>query len=489
MSEFPWEPPPPIKVITKKPEPGAKLSLDRQLPSSIEAEQGVLGCIFLSPMECMSECLAKLKSGPETFYDIKHQAIYKTLQEMFENKEAIDVITVQRHLKDKHQLESVGGIPYLASLPDTVPSAANLSSYLEVVREKHLLRKMLLHCYDFPNKVYEHCGEVDGLIEDFEQSAMSVSGMIVNTDEISIKELVKQRIDFYEECHQKGGGLLGISTGYPDLDRMIDGMKPAELIVLAARPSVGKTSLAMNIAENVAIDNKLPVGVFSLEMSREALVGRMISSRSRINERKLTKATANEAEMKSVFTSGVKLAHSPIFIDDTAGMSITQMRAKARRMVQKHKIKLFIIDYMQLMESPRAMGNRREEMDEVSKGVKAMAKELHVPVMAICQLNRELEKEKDRKPRASDLRESGQIEQDADIIGMLYCTDPDALRSGKDVLPVNLLIVKQRNGPTGDVPFVFFKNYTRFESAPKFEPTIKAPPQSWVPKEEQREIL
>lgn len=469
MSEFPWEKP-------------RTVDSHRSIPNSVEAEQGVLGCMLLSPNECINECIERLKPGAEALYDIRHKVIYSVLVEMFEAKEAIDVITVQQKLKSRQKLDDVGGLTYLAGLPDTVPSAANLSFYINIVIEKFLLRQMFNHGNATIERIYSHSSDLGALIDEFEAGAMAVRNAVQPVTDSSIKEMVMKRIDFYEECERRGGALMGLSTGYPDLDKMTDGLKAGDMIVLAARPSMGKTSLAMNIAENVAIDQNIPVGIFSLEMSGEALVGRMISSRGRVNERNLTSAKTNEQEKKNTFTGAVKVSKAPIHIDDRGGLTISQLRAKARRMVQRHGVKLFVIDYVQLLRTSRPKANRQEEIAEISTGIKAMAKELRVPIIAICQLNRELERDKERKPRTSDLRESGQIEQDADVIGMLYAANPEEAMKNPDVLRVNLLIAKQRNGPTGDVQLLFNKQFTRFESVSRVEFTD--PPKSWIPPEE-----
>lgn len=472
MSEFPWA----ENQILK--------GMDRVLPHSIEAEQGVLGCIFLSAHECLDDCIDRFKPGPEVFHDLRHQIIYELLVEMYDKKEAIDVISVHQRLKDRNQIDSVGGINYLSSLPDMTPSAANVSVYSNIVLQKYILRRMLSHCTESINTIYGHAGELEPLIHQFESEALAISDSIFKDTTSDVKELVKNRLTFYEECAERGGGLIGISSGYPDLDKMTDGLKAGEMIVLAARPSMGKTSLAINICENVAIDQGIPVGVFSLEMSKESLVGRMVSSRGRVNERSLTRGCADEKEMKNTFTGAMKVGKAPIHIDDTAGLSIGQLRSKARRMVQRLGVKLLVIDYVQLLRTSSRRANRQEEIAEISTGIKNMAKELKVPVIAICQLNRELEKDRERKPRVSDLRESGQIEQDADIIGMLYAANPEEAARNPDVLMVNLLIAKQRNGPTGDVQFTFFKQFTRFESISKIEDRM-APPKSWIPEQEE----
>jgi replicative DNA helicase len=444
--------------------------IERQIPHSLEAERGVLGCIFLDPAESMAECMERIRPGKDAFYDIRHQVIYENLAEMYDKKEAIDILTVQQRLKDKQQIDAVGGIAYLAPLPDVVPSASNISFYINTVLDKYVMRKVLETCSDFASKAYEWDNNCDKFLEEFEVDAMKIRDSVVSNSSFIVKELVKQRLSRYEECAENPGKLLGLPTGYPDLDRMIDGMKGGEMIVLAARPSMGKTSLAINIAENVAIDQQIPVGIFSLEMSAESLVGRMISSRGRVNERHLTRGISTEHERKNTFTGAMKVAKAPIHIDDTAGITIGQLKAKARRMKQRNGVRLLVIDYVQLLRVAKSRGNRQEEIAEISTGIKAIAKELNIPVIAICQLNRELERDKERKPRCSDLRESGQIEQDADVIGMLYAADPAAAAQNPDVLAVNLLIAKQRNGPTGDVNLIFYKQFTRFESASKFEP-------------------
>jgi replicative DNA helicase len=447
-------------------------SVDRLPPHSVEAEQGVLGCVFLMPHECLGECVEKFKQGSEVFYDLRHKAIYDLLIEMYDRKEAIDVITVQQRLKDRQQLEAVGGIAYLATLPDTVPSAANLSFYVGIVREKYILRKMISTCTDVVARVYEHEGEVDALVDEVETDILRLSEERVEAQTLLIKDVVHKAINRLEEYHANQGMLTGLSTGFPDLDKMTTGMHGGEMIVIAARPSMGKTSLAMNIAEAVAIDQKLPVGVFSLEMSSESLVLRMLCSRARVNLRNIREGFFSERDFPKITSAAGKLAAAPLYIDDTAGLSILQLRAKARRMWQQYGVKLFVIDYLQLLHSTaRRAENRQQEIADISNGVKALAKELDVPVIVLAQLNREIEKEKNRKPRMSDLRESGAIEQDADLIGLLYKPsagdDDEGPNIEQESVAVNLLIAKQRNGPTGDVNLTFLKTYTRFESAAK----------------------
>ena len=446
--------------------------VDRLPPHSLEAEQGVLGCVLLAPAECLGECIEKFKSGAEVFYDLRHRTIYEALVEMFDHKEPIDAITLQQRLKDRQQLEPVGGLAYLSALPDTVPTAANLGYYLEIVREKFILRKMIQACTDVVGRVYDHEGEVDALLDEVERDILRISEARVEATTNTIKDLVRKAITTIEDYHQRQGVLTGVGTGFADLDKMTSGLHEGEMIVIAARPSMGKTSLAMNIADWVAVDQRLPVGVFSLEMTAEALVLRMLCSRSRVNLRNITSGFLANQDFPKLTGAAGKLANAPLFIDDSAGLSILQLRAKARRMAQQYGIKLFVIDYLQLLHSTaRRAENRQQEIADISNGIKALAKELKVPVIVLSQLNRELEKDKNRKPRLSDLRESGAIEQDADLVALLYKPsggdDDDGGGPEQDAEPVNLLIAKQRNGPTGDVNLTFLRSYTRFESAAK----------------------
>ena len=422
----------------------------------------------------MGECITKLKGGSEVFYDLRHQTIFDVLAEMFDKREAIDLITVQQKLRDRGLLEQVGGIAYLATMPDTVPSAANLSYYLEIVQEKFLLRKMIRVCTEVVGRVYDYEGQVDALMDEVERDILRMSEDHVQSQTSPMKELVKRAINTVEDYHQRQGTLTGIGTGFADLDKLTTGLHGGEMIVIAARPSVGKTSLAMNIAEHVAIEQRLPVGVFSLEMTADSLVLRMLCSRARVNLRNVREGFLAERDFPKLTGSAGKLASAPLFIDDSSSLSILQMRAKARRMYQQYGIRLFVVDYLQLLHSPsHRADNRQQEIAEISSGIKALAKELNVPVIVLSQLNRDVEREKGRPPRLSDLRESGAIEQDADFVGLLYRPakgeDEDVgADTSNDAVPVNLLIAKQRNGPAGeDVPLTFLKVYTRFESAAK----------------------
>jgi len=455
---------------------GSSPQVDRLPPHSIEAEMGVLGCILLSPNECMGECLSRIKNGPEVFYDLRHQTIFETMARMFDERKPIDVITVHQDLKDRQLLEQVGGTAYLSSLPDFVPTSASILYYLEIVLDKFLLRKMIAVCTEVVGRVYDFEGEVESLMDAVERDVLRISESRVNPQTLTSKELVKKAIVTIEDYHKGQGKLTGIGTGFIDLDRMTTGLHGGEMIVIAARPSVGKTSLAMNIAEHVAVEQRLPVGVFSLEMSADSLMLRMLCSRSRVNLRSVREGFLMERDFPKLTNSAGKLAGAPLFIDESSGLSILQLRAKARRMYQQYGIKLFVIDYLQLLHSSsKKADNRQQEIADISNGIKALAKELNVPVIVLSQLNREVEREKGRAPRLSDLRESGAIEQDADLVGLLYRPvkageEEEQTSEPSDAMPVNLLIAKQRNGPANeDVHLTFLKPFTRFESASKFD--------------------
>ena len=316
---------------------------------------------------------------------------------------------------------------------------------------------------------------MEALLDEVEKEILHVNESRAQTGMVPINTLVHNAIETIENYFGRQGQLGGISTGFTDLDKMTDGLHGGEMIIVAARPSMGKTSLAMNIAEHVAMELKLPVGVFSLEMSAASLILRMMCSLARVNLRSIREGFMGESDFPKLTNAAGRLSASKLFIDDTAGLSILQLRARARRMAQQHGIKLFVIDYLQLCNSTarRAQENRQQEIADISSGIKALAKELNVPIIVLSQLNRELEKDKSRKPRLSDLRESGSIEQDADLVGLLYKPNAGDDEDGaaveeSDGIPVNFLIAKQRNGPTGDVHLTFLKPYTRFESAAKF---------------------
>jgi replicative DNA helicase len=450
-------------------------NIDRLPPHDVQCEMGVLGCQLLDPNTCIGQTLEHLSDdGAQAFYDLRHQTIQETLFKMYDERTPIDLITVQRRLKDNQLLEQVGGIAYLSMLQDVVPSAANLAYYVSILREKYLLRKLIQTCSGVVARVYDYEGEVEQFIDEVEKEISSVADSRVKNGERKLADLVNSGLTTIEHFFNRQGEISGLETGFADFDKMTDGLHAGEMVIIAARPSMGKTSLAMGIAEHVAVDLGQHVGVFSLEMTGESLILRMMCSLGRVNLRNIRDGFMSEADFPKLTQAASRINGAPLHIDDTAGLSILQLRARARRMHQRHGIKLFVIDYLQLLNSSsrKAQENRQIEIAEISSGIKALAKELGVPVIVLSQLNREIEKEKNRKPRLSDLRESGSIEQDADLVGLLYKpgteTEEGEAPAEADGVPVNLLIAKQRNGPTGDVNLTFLKPYTRFESAAKF---------------------
>lgn len=457
---------------TRRRKPAAdRLPLDRLPPHSVEMERGVLGCVLLAPTDCLALCIEKFKDGKEVFYDLRHQTLYAVMVEMHDQGESIDVLTLHQRLKDGRLLEQIGGIPYLNALQDAAPSAANAGYYADIVREKAMMRKVLAACRSVEGRVYDFQGDVTELMDEVEREMLSLQAGEY-TGQKATKALVHHAISLIEEQWRRAGALSGVATGFPDFDRMTDGLHGGEMIVLAGRPSLGKTSLVMNIAEHVALTLKLPVGVFSLEMTAEELMKRVLCSSARVNLRTIRDGFMSESDFPKLTSAAGRWSAAPLHIDDTPGLSIMQLRSRARRMHQMHGLKLLAIDYLQLLHSTsqRAQENRQQEIAEISSGIKALAKELNLPILVASQLNREPEKRgPGGRPRMADLRESGAIEQDADLVGLIYRPgETNAEQEDEsDGVPVNLLIAKQRNGPTGDVPLTFLKSYTRFESAAK----------------------
>jgi replicative DNA helicase len=412
---------------------------------------------------------------PEAFYAPAHQILFNLVAELVDSNKPIDFITLKQALKDRAQLDEIGGPEYLSDLFSFVPSAANADYYIDIIREKYLLRQMIMTCNRVVSDCYDHREEVDALLDRVEQQIFSLTNYNVQIDLRPTKELVMDAIQEIEELYENRGSITGLPTGFVELDRMTSGLHPAEMIVIAARPSMGKTAFAMNVAEHVALHAGKAVAIFSLEMSSQQLVQRLLCSRAKVNLQKVRNGFLSDRDFPSLTAAAGKLADSPLLIDDTAGLSISELRAKARRLKAQHDIQLIVIDYLQLLKgsSRRSQDNRQLEISEISAGIKALAKELNIPIIVIAQLNRQPELRGNGKPRLSDLRESGSIEQDADVVGLLvraeyYETDEEAKQEVAG--EAELIIAKQRNGPIGDVPLVFLREFTRFESRVKIKP-------------------
>jgi replicative DNA helicase len=438
--------------------------IDRLPPHSIEAEQGVLGCIMLDPSTVFPVVALAIKN-PEAFYDLRHRTIFEVMIEMFDKREPVDLIMLQQKLKDRQQLEGVGGLVYLASLPDAVPSAANIEHYLGIVSEKFTVRKLIGFCTEAVGRAYEHQGSVDTLLDEVEQDIHTLSENAQSSDHTATaKQLIHGTISKIEELFNNQGQIGGVPTGFYDIDKMTGGLNGGDMVVIAARPSVGKTSLAVNIAEYVALSHHSPVAIASLEMTSQQLMLRMVSSISRVPSDAIKHGNLTQQHFQKINSAALRLNSSNIIIDDSSGLSILQLKSKARRIHQRYGIKLLIIDYLQLLHSTnRKSENRQQEVADISSGCKQIAKELNIPVIVLSQLNRESEKAGNRKPRISDLRESGAIEQDADQIWLLYRPD-DQEETADKVFQVDVVIAKSRNGPTGEVHLLFNKPITKFES-------------------------
>jgi replicative DNA helicase len=441
----------------------------RSLPFSEDGEKGVLCSLLLSPRDVADICVLHLRS--EAFYIPAHEIIYSLVLEFGEKSKPIDFIALKQALKDRNQLEEIGGPEYLSDLYNFVPTAANAGYYIDIVREKYVLRRLISACNRLSTQCYDQQGEIDPLLDEAEKEIFAITGEHVKTEIVSTKDLVMAAIEQIEKLYENRGSVTGLPTGFVELDRMTSGLHAAEMIVIAARPAMGKTAFAMNIAEHVAMDIGKAVAVFSLEMSSQQLVQRILCSRAKVDLQRVRNGFLSERDFPNLTAAASQVAAAKMFIDDTPGLTVTELRAKARRIKSQHDIQLIVIDYLQLLRSMsrRAQDNRQLEISEISAGIKALAKELNLPIIVIAQLNRQPDTraKEGGRPRLSDLRESGSIEQDADLVGLLvrpeyYETDDEAKqeRAGE----AELIIAKQRNGPTGDVPLTFLKQYTRFES-------------------------
>lgn len=449
------------------------MNTDRLPPSAPEEEQAILGCILLSPNETMAICMDHIQAGSEFFYDLRHQTIYEVLRDLYDSRSSMDMPSIIQALRDCSRLDEVGGRAYLDSLADHAGSAFNVAYHIGKVAEKAVLRKLIQTCAGAVGRVYEHEGNVTGLLDEVERDILSIRQEASSKTSKSMKELMRGAVTQIEDYHARQGRLMGLPTGLPDLDRILTGLKPGDMIVIAARPSIGKTSLGTQIAEHIAMVEKQPVGIFSLEMTQESLALRSLCAQARVNFRNIQDGFLADRDFPRLTVASGRLSQAPIHIDDRGGISIMQLRARARRMVQQFGVKLFVIDYLQLLHADTSRGrrieHRQQEITEISGGIKALAKELGIPVIVLSQLNRDMEKNKGRKPVLADLRESGSIEQDADVVILLYKPDAEDENANADNVATNAIVAKQRNGPTGEVKMTFFKPYTRFECVAKID--------------------
>lgn len=449
--------------------------LTRPLPSSQEAEKGVLSAMVQNPNEIIPQALLRLKA--DAFHIPAHKKIFELLLEMNDKGKAVDAITIVSELSDRHMLESVGGPVAIAELETFTQTPAHFGWYAEIVAEKSLLRRLIGTCSECITRAYDDQEDVTGLLDTAEQKILAVrEDMEQKGGTPRFADQVAAALDEFEDRVRNPGVIRGFRTGYSVLDGMTTGLQGGDVFVIAARPSMGKTSLAMNIVEYAALDSKLPVAVFSLEMSAKVLVQRLLACRANLSLAKLKQGFLGQGDQARLMHAVAELSEANILIDDTPALSIMEMRAKARRLKNQHGIQLIVIDYLQLLRSTsrRAQENRQIEIAEISAGIKAVAKELDLPVIVLAQLNRNVEGRKGGRPMLSDLRESGSIEQDADVVGLLTRSDYAGAQSGLDDQADEeiakrkgdalLIIAKHRNGPTGDVPLNFLDHAMRFTS-------------------------
>jgi replicative DNA helicase len=444
-------------------------SLTRKLPpQNIDAEQSVLGGILLE-----NEAINKVAEviTEEDFYRESHRKIFLGMLELFGKNEPVDLITLTDVLKKRNHLEDVGGAAYLASLVDNIATASNIAYYAKIVREKSILRRLINSATEIVTKGYEDSEEVEDLLDQAERSIFEITGKQIRPSFFDLKTVLKESLKTVERLYEKKEFVTGVPTGFVEIDRLTAGLQRSDLIIVAGRPSMGKTAFCLNIAQYAAIEANIPVALFSLEMSKEQIALRMICSEGRVDAHRLRRGFLEKEDWQKLIRAIDVLSQAPIFIDDTPALTALEMRAKARRLKAEHNLGLIILDYLQLMRGRGGSDNREQEISDISRSLKALAKELNLPIVALSQLNRRVEDRPNKRPQLADLRESGAIEQDADVIAFIY---RDELYNRSEENPnkgiAEILIGKQRNGPTGDIRLTFIDKYTRFEDhSPRME--------------------
>jgi replicative DNA helicase len=439
---------------------------ERVPPQAIEVEQAVLGAMLLD-REAIGKAIEIIDE--ECFYREAHSKIYSAIVSLYDRNEAVDIVTVTDELTKRSQLEEVGGRIYLINLTESVATAANIEYHARIILEKATLRKLISASSKIVSQCYDTTQEVDELLDKAEQEVFSISEGRIKEGFVPIGEILPRTFEAIDEYAKRGGIVTGIATGFTELDVLTGGLQNSDLVVIAGRPSMGKTSLALSIAEHVAVDEKVPVAIFSLEMTKSQLAQRMLCSRARFSTHKMRTGRISDHEYGNLAIAVGPLSEAKIFLDDTPSLGILQMRAKARRLKAKESMGLVIVDYLQLMQGPRAAESRQQEISLISRSLKGLAKELDVPVVALSQLSRAVEiRGGERRPQLADLRESGAIEQDADLVMFVYRPEMyniTQFRDGRSTEGMAEIIVsKHRNGPTGEILLTFIRDYARFEN-------------------------
>lgn len=437
------------------------VNIDKLPPQNLEAEQSVLGAIIFDN-EALSKAM-EILGGDEDFYKDSHRRIYRAMLELFNRGEPVDIITLSDYLRKTNELELVGGIAYLSFLANSILTAANIRYHSKIVREKALLRALLNAASNITAKVYEGDLDADEMVDYAEKAIFEIAEKRIKVSFTSMKDVIKETFKTIEQLYEKKEAITGIPSGFKDLDELTSGFQRGDLVIIGGRPAMGKTAFAMNIAQYVAINMNEPVAIFSLEMSKEQLGIRMLCSESMVNSSNVRKGYLSKDELPKLVSAAGRLAGAPIFIDDSSAITVLEVRAKARRLKLEHGgLGLIIIDYLQLMKSRSSYERREQEISDISRSLKALAKELKVPVIALSQLNRDVEKRPNKRPVLADLRESGSIEQDADVIIFLYREEVYNKSNPAIKGKAEIILGKQRNGPTDIVNLTFLDDSTRF---------------------------
>lgn len=432
-------------------------------PHDLTAEQSVLGAVLIDK-DAMIDIAEFLR--PHHFYKEAHAHIYQAMMDLFEVHEPIDVVTITAHLKKSGTLKDVGGASYISDLLNVVPTSAHAEQYARIIQENATKRRLVESAAKITEMAFREEGSAQQIVDEAEQEIFAIAQQTTRRDFIAIKDALAASFDRLDELHKRAGGLRGVPTGFAELDGKLAGMQDSNLIILAARPGTGKTAMILNIAQYVTVKEKMPVGIFSLEMSKEELVDRMLVSQADIDAWKLKTGRLNDDDFTRLSDAMGELAEAPLYIDDTPGMNIVEMRTKARRLQVEHGVKFIIIDYLQLADSGRKFDNRVQEVSIISQNMKNLARELRIPVLACSQLSRAVETRGNRVPELSDLRESGSIEQDADVVMFLYREEGDQNLWGEQI-PTKLRIAKHRNGPLAEIDLIFRGDRIRFYSVEK----------------------
>jgi replicative DNA helicase len=440
----------------------AEATLERPLPQNLEAERSILGAILLDN-HALNAAIENLK--PEDFFLEQHRRVFNQMIALGESQQAIDLVTLTESLHRVGELESSGGAPYLAALADGMPRVSNVEHYARIVREKALLRNLIHATHNIQQRALEGEDGADTILDNAESSIFALAEDRVKAGLIPVKDIVRDNFERLEKIFREGKSITGVSTGYTELDKLLSGLQPSELLILAARPSQGKTALALNFAENISIRAGSPVAFFSLEMSKESLLQRLVASVAQIDAHKFRSGHLSREDWRRMTEALGTISNAPLWIDDAGSTSVLEIGAKARRLKREKGLSLVVVDYLQLITGRGRFGNRQEEVSSISRALKGLAKELQIPVLVLSQLTRAPERE-ERGPQLSDLRESGAIEQDADVVMFIYrphWSKMDASPEERDQAEIQ--VAKQRNGPTDKVRFVFRSRLTRFEEA------------------------